>query len=127
MSWQAYIDSSLVGSGDVDSAAIFSVDGKDSWAHSPDFKIDPAEMKVILDGFTNPDKLWGEGFKVNGVKYTTIKVEDGSIYGKQGKTGMIIVKTVQALLLAHHPDTVVTGNCANTVEKLGEYLRGVGY
>jgi profilin len=46
---------------------------------------------------------------------------------KQGKSGMIIVKTTQAILLAHHPDSVVTSNCANTVEKLAEYLRSVNY
>jgi len=127
MSWQAYIDTSLVGSGDVDSAAIFSVNGKDNWAHSPNFTIKPEEMKVIIDAYTDSGHVLAEGFKVNGVKYTVLKVEDNSLYAKQGKNGMIIVKTVQALLLAHHPDTVVTSNCANTVEKLAEYLRSVGY
>jgi profilin len=40
---------------------------------------------------------------------------------------MIIVKTVQALLLAHHPDTVTTQSCVTTVEALGDYLLSVGY
>jgi len=127
MSWQAYIDTSLVGTGNVDSAAIFSINGKDNWARSPDFKISPDEMKKLLDGFNDPSGLYAEGFHIDGGKYTVIQANDKTIRGKQGKKGMIIVKTTQALLLAHHPDTVTTNNCVNTVEALGEYLVGVGY
>ena len=40
---------------------------------------------------------------------------------------MIVVKTKQAMLLAHHPETVTTNAAVNTVEALGAYLVGVGY
>ena len=40
---------------------------------------------------------------------------------------MIISKTVQALILAHHDDSVVTNTAVNKVEELAAYLRGVGY
>jgi profilin len=46
---------------------------------------------------------------------------------QQGKVGIIIVKTKQAMLIAHHPETVQAGVAANTVEKLADYLIGVGY
>jgi profilin len=46
---------------------------------------------------------------------------------EQGKQGVIIVKTKQALLITHYPETVQPGTAANTVEKLGAYLIGVGY
>jgi len=127
MSWQAYIDTSLLGTNNVDSAAIFSVDGKDNWARSPDFKISPAEMKVLIDGFSEPGPLYASGFHVDGGKYTVIQASDKTIRGKQGKNGLIAVKTTQALLLAHHPETVTTNNCVNTVEALAEYLVSVGY
>jgi profilin len=45
----------------------------------------------------------------------------------QGKNGMIVAKTTQALLLAHHPDSVTTQSCVSTVEALQDYLVGVGY
>ena len=45
----------------------------------------------------------------------------------QGKEGIIIVKTQQAILVAHYPETVQPGQATNTVEQLGDYLIGVGY
>jgi len=127
MSWQAYIDTSLVGTGNVDDAAIFSANGKDNWAHSKDFKINPDEMTVILDALKDSSHIFAEGFKVNGEKFTVINATDRSVWAKKGKQGMIIVKTTQALLLAHHPDTVPTQSCVATVESLADYLISVGY
>ena len=76
----------------------------------------------------------------------TIKADEKSVYGKkvrsriswirgskrelsvtQGKEGMVIVKTQQAILVAHYPETVQPGQATNTVEQLGDYLIGVGY
>jgi profilin len=45
----------------------------------------------------------------------------------QGKEGVVIVKTKQAILITHYPETVQPGVAAATVEKLGDYLTGVGY
>jgi hypothetical protein len=91
---------SLVGTGSVDEAAIFSVDGKDNWAHSANFKvrrlnsqllgpsnmvplqITPEEMKVIVGAFSDPNPVYGSGFKVNGVKYTLIQALDNVLRGK---------------------------------------------
>ena len=39
----------------------------------------------------------------------------------------MIVQTVQALIVAHHPDTIPTQQCANTTEALGDYLTSMGY
>lgn len=40
---------------------------------------------------------------------------------------MVIVKTTQAILVAHYPETVQPGSAANTVEVLADYLVSVGY
>lgn len=45
----------------------------------------------------------------------------------QGKEGVVAYKTAQALLIAHHPDSVQTTNAFNSVVELGEYLKKVGY
>jgi profilin len=37
------------------------------------------------------------------------------------------VKTKQAILVAHYPETVQPGEATNTVEQLADYLIGVGY
>lgn len=39
----------------------------------------------------------------------------------------MIVKTKQALLIGHYPENVQPGQAATTVEKLADYLIGVGY
>ena len=46
---------------------------------------------------------------------------------EQGKEGVMIVKTVQALLVAHYPETIQPGQAVTVVEKLADYLVGVGY
>ncbi len=48
-------------------------------------------------------------------------------YHEQGKEGLVVAKTKQAVLIAHHPETVQTNGCVNTVETLADYLIGVGY
>ena len=45
----------------------------------------------------------------------------------QGREGIVIVKTKQALLIGHYPENVQPGQAATTVEKLADYLIGVGY
>jgi hypothetical protein len=46
------------------------------------YQISPAEMKVLLDGFSDPNPLYGSGFHVDGVKYTVIGATDKTIRGK---------------------------------------------
>ncbi|RPA96419.1 profilin [Choiromyces venosus 120613-1] len=129
MSWQSYVDTTLIGSKKLDAAAIFSATGDSVWAAS-NFKIEPAEMQALIAAYQSQDKmneLASTGFHIDGTKYFTIKSEDRSIYGKQLKTGIICVKTKQAILVAHFPDTVQPGEAASVVEKLADYLIDVGF
>jgi profilin len=45
----------------------------------------------------------------------------------QGREGIVIVKTQQAILVTHYPETIQPGAATTTVEALGDYLIGVGY
>lgn len=45
----------------------------------------------------------------------------------QGKEGICCVKTKQAILVAHYPETVQPGEAAKVAEALADYLIGVGY
>lgn len=45
----------------------------------------------------------------------------------QGREGVVIVKTTQAMLVTHYPESVQPGAAANTVEQLADYLIKVGY
>jgi len=131
MSWQAYVDSSLVGSGHIDKAAIISAAGDSTWANSSGFTVQPAEMTTIVAILNNKgdsiDKAHAEGVHVGGERYVVTKIEDRSIYGRQGKTGISIVKTKQAILVAHYGEGTQAGNAAQVVEALADYLIKAGY
>jgi len=130
MSWQAYVDTSLLGTTHVDRAAIFNAEGTSVWATSPSFNVTPKELQEIVGAYkdtTVPKKVQATGLHIAGQKYIVIKADETSLYGKKGREGVVIVKTKQALLITHYPETVQPGTAANTVEKLGAYLVGVGY
>ncbi|CZR63898.1 probable profilin [Phialocephala subalpina] len=130
MSWQAYVDSSLVGSQQISKGAIYSAAGDSKWAATPGFELSAAEAKTIATELANPktdSKVWSDGIHVAGVRYVVTKLEDRSLYGRQGKEGIVIVKTTQAILIGHYPENVQAGNAAVVVEKLADYLVGLGY
>ncbi|KAL8985788.1 MAG: hypothetical protein Q9205_000585 [Flavoplaca limonia] len=121
---------SLVASGNIDKAAIFNSEGTSVWASSPSFTVAPAEIQAVVASFADKEdvkKVQSEGFHVASEKFITLKSDDRSLYGKKGKEGVVIVKTKQAILVAHYPESVQPGSAATTVEQLGDYLIKVGY
>jgi profilin len=45
----------------------------------------------------------------------------------QGREGIAIAKTNQAILLGHHGEETQAGNATTAVEKLADYLVGLSY
>ncbi|KAI5782709.1 profilin [Geopyxis carbonaria] len=127
MSWQGYVDQSLIGTGKIDNAAIFSAAGDSVWAASSGFAVKPEEVQHVIKGFALSDPIHEKGIHIGGDKYFCIKADDRSIYGKKGKVGVCCVKTKQAVLIASYPETVQPGEAAKVVEQLADYLIGVGY
>ncbi|KXN73393.1 profilin-2 [Conidiobolus coronatus NRRL 28638] len=126
MSWQAYVDTSLIGTGKVSKAAIIGHDGN-TWATSAGFTVSPAEGAAIANGYTDANSIRGSGIHLNGEKYFTLRADDRSIYGKQGNNGVSIVKTTQAILIGVYESPIQPGESATEVEKLADYLISVGY
>jgi profilin len=138
MSWQAYIDTSLIGSGHIDKGAIISLAGDSSWAASPGFEIKPEEMKILSDivkgDQTVIDKTFGEGLYVAGERFVLTSVEEGTGYARASsddpekkKEGIVICGTLQAIIIAHHDSTHTRQNVTPTTQKLAEYLKGLKY
>lgn len=127
MSWQAYVDDSLLGSKNIYKGAIFSAAGDSVWAASPDFKIAPSEVQGLISGYQDSSSLWSKGFSVEGNKYFCIKADDKIIHGKKGKEGIVCVKTKQALIIGYYPDAVQPPTAEITVENLGNYLVAMNY
>jgi len=130
MSWQEYVDNGLVGTGNLDKAAIFNSEGDSVWATSAGFVVSPAEIKEIVGAYKDKadvKQVQSSGLHIAGEKYVVLRADDRSIYGKKGREGVVIVKTMQALIVSHYPESVQPGAAANVVEKLADYLIGVGY
>jgi len=130
MSWQSYVDTSLVASGKIDTAAIFSSDGKSVWASSAGFVVKPEEIETLVKAYAEDkivEDLHSKGLYIGGAKYFVIRCNDRSIYGKKVKTGILCVKTKQAILVAHYGEAVQPGEAAKVVESLADCLIGVGY
>ncbi|ATY65172.1 putative profilin [Cordyceps militaris] len=131
MSWQAYIDTSLVGTGHIDKGAILSAAGDSVWAASADLQLKPEEMKAISaivgGDSAAKDKAFAEGLFIGGVRYVMARAEDRSIYARSGRDGVAVAKTKQAIVVGHHGEAQIAGNASSTVEGLADYLIGQGY
>jgi profilin len=97
-------------------------------------QIKPEEMKniaaVLAGEGKGPavDKAFADGIHVAGERYVAFNVQGRHLYGRKGKTGIIIVKTKQAVLVSHYGEAVVApGNAVTTVEALADYLEKAGY
>ena len=121
MSWQEYVDNNLVGTGHVKKAAIVGHDGS-TWATSAGFTVSTADAKKLLAAFSNPADVLANGIHLGSEKYMTIKTDDRSVYGKKGATGIVSVKTGQAILIGVYDETIQPGQAATTVERLADYL-----
>ncbi|KAJ5216432.1 uncharacterized protein N7498_002839 [Penicillium cinerascens] len=128
MSWQAYVDSSLIGSGKIDRAAIFSGTGDSQWAASPGFSVGAEEIQSLVKGFNDAGSINTSGLYIDGENYRMVKAGDRSIYGRnEGKAGVLVVKTNKALIVAHYPETVQAQEATQVVEQLADYLIEIGY
>jgi profilin len=45
----------------------------------------------------------------------------------QGRLGVAVAKTKQAIVVGHHGEEQVAGNASSTVESLADYLIGQGF
>eukprot|EP01120_Amphizonella_sp_Union-15-10_P013149 TRINITY_DN607_c0_g1_i15.p1 TRINITY_DN607_c0_g1~~TRINITY_DN607_c0_g1_i15.p1 ORF type:complete len:127 (+),score=30.15 TRINITY_DN607_c0_g1_i15:114-494(+) len=126
MSWQAYVDSNLVGTGKVSKAAIIGHNGG-TWATSSGFVVSPQEGLDLAAAFKDASNLRSKGAFINKEKHMVVLANDRSIYGKKEKGGFAAVKTTQAILIGTYVEPLTAGNCNNTVEKLADYLIEQGY
>jgi len=125
MSWQDYIDTQLIGK-DLKNAVIAGHDGN-VWAKSQDFNVTPNEIQALLTNYGNQESLASSGISLGGQKYFYLSGDDEVIRGKQGKGGVHCVKTNQTLLVGIYDSPMEPAQAATITEKLGEYLKGVGY
>lgn len=126
MSWQSYVDNNLVGTGFVTKGAIFGLNGS-QWCTSPGFQISGPEATAFIAGFNDASPLRASGLFLQGEKYLLLRADERSLYGKKGTGGCVLVKTNQCVLVGLYDEKIQPGQCANTVERLADYLIESGY
>jgi len=126
MSWQSYVDDQLVATKTVTAAAIAGHDGN-IWATSAGFPATAEEVRKVLASMGDTEALAMGGVTVGGVRYMYLSGDDKVLRARKKSSGVHVMKTVQAVILAVYEEPVVPEQCANTTEKLGEYLISVGY
>merc|ERR1740131_58801 len=68
------------------------------------------------------------GMKLGGLKYMYVSGDEKIVRGRRGNTsGVHIVKTVQAAIVAVYDEPTMPQQCASTTEALSDYLISVGY
>ncbi|WAC00215.1 MULTISPECIES: profilin [Pseudomonas] len=130
MSWQAYVDNNLVGTGFVSQGAILGLDGS-TWASSPGLCIAPDQIKPVADGLAgilDLGELLKKGLTVNFKKYLVVSPPDSKIITGRGYgDGIVITKTKHSIIVGFHYDSMAPGKCASAVEKLADELIELGY
>ncbi|KAF8625047.1 hypothetical protein AX15_005588 [Amanita polypyramis BW_CC] len=126
MSWQAYVDTNLVGTGRVTKAAILGQKGG-VWATSSGFTLTTEEQNAIITAFDNKEKTQASGLRLAGNKYFTISVGERTIQVKKGTDGAVIVKTKQAVLVSVYQLPLQAAEATTVTEALADYLISVQY
>lgn len=126
-SWNDYVTMVMTDSGYVTKGAIYGLDGR-RWAASKGFDVSSEEVKVIVNGFTDPSKLWTKGVCVCGKMYTCTRTDCSVVVGRDSAdgSGCVIYKCNKCLLVAVHEEGAHPGGCHNLMMKLGEYLKDQG-
>ncbi|KAL8338760.1 hypothetical protein RB598_007189 [Gaeumannomyces tritici] len=124
MSWQAYVDSSLVGTGHIEKAAIISAAGDSEWATSAGFK---AIADILSDASGARDRAYSEGLYIAKQRYVMANADENTIYARHGRSGICIAKSQQAILVGLHNEGQIAGNASAAIGALVDYLKPLGY
>jgi len=151
--WQQYVDTQLLSSGNVSEALIAGKQDMAVWGNSDAFlprmyegtvtQDDGTEGKqlineaIILAKVAQTLKKPAEGLRLNGVKYMPVRTypngseDDGlaTLYFKRPKAGGCLVVTNQAVIVGIFDESqgMTAAGCNFAVETLGRYLYQAGY
>jgi profilin len=125
--WQQYIDSSLIGSGSMHSAAIVSKADGGYWAYGGDYVPQPDEVAKILKALKEPDAARAGGVMLAGSKYFTLRAEPELIYAKLGAGGLCVAGAAQCAIIGVYGEGTNPADCNIAVEGIAKYLKDQGY
>merc|ERR1712142_526414 len=126
MSWDKYVSDQLLATGYVQKGAICGLDGS-VWSVSEGWGVQGPEITSLANAFKDPSPLHQKGIVIAGEKYMFLSATDEVLRGKKQANGVHIAKTNTAMIIGYYADPVKPGQCANAVESLSDYLKGVNY
>jgi len=138
MSWQAYVDNNLVGSGKLAEAAILSLNDEGVWAISPGFnsKFTLEEQRNLRTAVKAHEKgdlssVQGSGIRVGGNKFMFTTNTERSFYGIRkadgGNHGIIVVKTNKTFIVAEYAPPIQAAEATPVAEGVADYLISTTY
>ncbi|XP_071533990.1 profilin [Panulirus ornatus] len=126
MSWQAYVENQLIGTGFISKAIIAGHDGT-LWAKSDNIEPTREELVKLSPSFADQDSLAMSGVYLGGEKFIYLSGNEKVIRCKKGKCGVHMMKTSQAVLVALFEEPIQHPQVAGIVESLGEYLISLSF
>lgn len=150
MSWQQYVDDSLIGSGFMHSAAIVGLKDGSYWAYGGTYIPQPEEVKYILQCLNNLSLVQSSGVTIYGVKFFGLQSgaegDSKHIFFKKGAAGGCIYTTKQTFIIGvygnpadssalakdlkkdpKHDVAVNPADCNTAVKRIADYLIKLGY
>ncbi|XP_054164851.1 profilin-like [Oppia nitens] len=131
MSWQSYIDSEIKDKVSCNVAVIAGITDGQLWGHYVKEGLQPiipTELKTIADTMRdNPNCFLEKGIHLGGEKYFCLSAENSLIRGRKDNRALCVVSTNATLVGAVTADNEPPGKLNTVVEKLGDYLKSMGY
>ncbi|KAI5455227.1 profilin, required for normal timing of actin polymerization in response to thermal stress [Naganishia albida] len=127
MSWQAYVDDSMLKSGKIARGAILGAQGG-IWAISSGYNLSKAEQDFLVKtAFTQPGEAQAHGITLAGTKFMCLQADGEQLLGRKQDRGVVVCKTKQAILVGEYEPPTPAGDANIVMSKLADYLKSVGY
>lgn len=97
------------------------------WGSSPGFEFSEADVLSLIKAYEDLPKTQGQGIRIAGVKYFTLQADARSIYGKLGLKGIVVVKTIQAIVVGVYQEPLQPAQTTPVIEKVADNLIAVNY
>jgi len=87
----------------------------------------PGEEAAVINAFENLAHTQANGIALAGRKYSVISGEPIRLLGMSQSFGCILLKTTQTIIVGQCDPPIQLAEMQLFVERLGDYLKGIGY
>ncbi|KAK5992154.1 Profilin-1A-like protein [Cladobotryum mycophilum] len=123
--FQQILDENLVRSGPICESAIYSIENGECRAASSDTL--PKEIE-FYHAFQRGGDLSNLSFGIdfNDAMYQPLKIDRSSTIGRNGETGIVVVRSMESLVVGIYREGVQASRAVKAVEQAANLLKGRG-